>query len=1034
MRTQFRRRPVFAAAHPAAFRLVCAAMLAACFAAAGTGDCFAQYFGRNKVKYESFDFKILRTGNFDLYYYPETETATGDAGRMLERWYARFHFLFGTGLSDRQPVILYANHADFQQTNVIGGLISQGVGGVTEGMKNRVVIPFTGVYREDDHVLGHELVHAFQFDMARQAGGLRRSAGRVPLWFVEGMSEYLTLGHGYPLTSMWMRDAVLRDAVPTIDDVSGDPRYFPYRYGHAIWSYITSRHGDEVVSGLLLAAFRRGFNGAVEEVLGTSVDSLSSGWRESVEKTWGPELEGRSNPGDIGAEVISDGGGMNLSPAVSPDGRHLAYFSRKDIFTLDLYLADARTGEVIRKLVSSASDAHFDALRFIGSSGAWSPDGTRICFVVFEDGDYALAVLDLDSGDIIEKFTVGGVDAIHNIDWSPDGDRLAVSASSGSVSDLHVFHMESGRTEKLTSDRYAELQPAWSPDGRTIAFVTDRGPRTDLGRLVFGPMVIGLMNLDTGRIELVSLPGATKHIDPDFSPDGGWIYFVADPGGVSDIFRRSLESGRTERLTRIATGVSGLTDLSPALSVASVSGDLYFNVFYDMEYRIRSIGADRVESVATPLESGRYPGGTAGFEPSGESRTVEKYLESPPDTLPPAGSFDVTDYETDLDLVYAGMTSVGVATDRYGSSISGGTAFLFSDMLGNHNLGVTAYASGTIKDLGGELVYTNLRNRFNWGVLGGHLSYRTIGTFTELDTVSVGGAQRLAVVYNLVNLRTFVDQGFLLTEYPLSRNRRLELRAGYTHYSYDTEIDRTVTVDGFVVDRYTEDAPSPSSLDLARSSIAYVGDYSFYGFTSPARGRRYRVEVEPSFGSLRFLTATADYRHYLFFNPVTLAARFLHVGRYLKDADNDRLSSLFLGNETLVRGYGIGTFDLSDCSTTGSVLECPGIDRLSGSRIGVVNLELRLPLFGTERYGLIDFTWLPTELSLFLDGGVAWTSTEEPDLELSTDSEGRIPVFSTGAAVRFNLANYLVTQFYMAYPFQRSSRDLQWGFVIAPGW
>src|ERR671913_1422621 len=156
----------------------------------------AQYFGRNKVQYERFDCKVLNTEHFDIYYYPEEEEAVKLAARMAERWYARLSKLLQHELRGRQPLILYAAHPHFQQTNTLQGEISEGTGGVTESAKRRVILPFAGGLAETDHVLGHELVHAFQYDLAaqrtREGGNIRRVAGlqTLPLWFVEGMAEY----------------------------------------------------------------------------------------------------------------------------------------------------------------------------------------------------------------------------------------------------------------------------------------------------------------------------------------------------------------------------------------------------------------------------------------------------------------------------------------------------------------------------------------------------------------------------------------------------------------------------------------------------------------------------------------------------------------------------------------------------------------------------------------------------------------------------------------------------------------------------
>ena len=149
-----------------------------------------QYFGRNKVQFDDFDFEILRTDHFDIHYYPEEAEAVQDAARMGERWYERFARTFQHEFERTKPIILYADHPDFQQTNTLTGFIGEGTGGVTESLKNRVIMPLTGSYWDTDHVLGHELVHAFQYNIAqsRRGGGLQ-GLSTLPLWLIEGMAE-----------------------------------------------------------------------------------------------------------------------------------------------------------------------------------------------------------------------------------------------------------------------------------------------------------------------------------------------------------------------------------------------------------------------------------------------------------------------------------------------------------------------------------------------------------------------------------------------------------------------------------------------------------------------------------------------------------------------------------------------------------------------------------------------------------------------------------------------------------------------------
>jgi hypothetical protein len=234
----------------------------------------AQYFGRNKVQYESFDFRVLQTDHFDIHWYPAESLATADAARMAERWYSRFSQAMTHAFS-KKPIIFYASHPDFQQTNVVGGFIDQSTGGITEGLRTRIVMPFTGIYAENDHVLGHEIVHGFQYDIATtQTGGLQ-NLGSLPLWVIEGIAEYFSVGREDSHTAMWMRDAALRNDIPTINQLTRSNRYFPYRYGQALWAYIGGRYGDEAITRIYRVSLREGFEGAFRRVLGRSTDSVS---------------------------------------------------------------------------------------------------------------------------------------------------------------------------------------------------------------------------------------------------------------------------------------------------------------------------------------------------------------------------------------------------------------------------------------------------------------------------------------------------------------------------------------------------------------------------------------------------------------------------------------------------------------------------------------------------------------------------------------------------------------------------------------
>jgi Peptidase of plants and bacteria/WD40-like Beta Propeller Repeat len=441
----------------------------------------AQYFGRNKVQWEAFDFKVLQTEHFDIYYYPEEEAAVQLASRMAERWYARLSKLLRHELSGRQPLILYAAHPHFQQTNALPGEVGEGTGGVTEMFKRRIVLPFAGGLAETDHVLGHELVHAFQFDMATRRDAQGNAIGpavmMLPLWFIEGMAEYLSIGHVDPNTAMWVRDASAREKMPTIEKLD-DPNFFPYRYGHAFWAYVAGRYGDAAVGDMLRATGPQGdIEQAIQAVLGTDQETLTTDWHAATARTFAPFIETTRRADAFGRMIIGkegSGGEINVSPALSPDGKRVVFLSERSLFSIDMYVAEVATGKVTRKLVETAGDPHFESLQFLSSAGDWAPDNRRFVFAALSAGQPVLTIVDADTGRREREHEFPDIGEIFNPAWSPDGQRVAFSALKGGVLDLYLWTIESGALEQLTNDAFADLDPEWSPDGRQLAFVTDR--------------------------------------------------------------------------------------------------------------------------------------------------------------------------------------------------------------------------------------------------------------------------------------------------------------------------------------------------------------------------------------------------------------------------------------------------------------------------------------------------------------------------------------------------------------------------------
>ncbi|MGE3177967.1 MAG: peptidase S9, partial [Vicinamibacterales bacterium] len=522
----------------------------------------AQYFGRNKVQYKDLEFQILKTEHFDIYFYPTAREGVEMSARMAERWLARLEKQLDHQLRGRQPLVLYASHVDFQQTNTIMGDIGEGTGGVTEALRRRIILPLAGPLADTDHVIGHELVHAFQFDMTTRPDSApgETGANRLPLWFIEGMAEYLSVGPVDPHTAMWLRDAVRDDKLPTIRDLD-NPRYFPYRWGQAFWAYVAGRFGEGVIPRMLVIGAAAGSTeAAIKQVLGVEEKELSSAWQASMRAAYADVLEQATPPNEVGRFVLSEddlGARMNLGPALSPDGKWIAFLSERSLISVDLYVADTATGKRIRKLTSTATSPHFSSLQFIYSAGSWDAASERIAIATVADGKAAIVVINAMNGDRERTITIDEVDEAFNPTWAPDGRSIAFTGMARGLTDLYVLDVQSGAVRALTSDPWADLQPAWSPDGRRIAFITDRFS-SKLDVLDFGPFRLGLIDPATGRVEQVPAFTDGKMINPQWAPDSAGLYFISDRNGVSNLYRVTLD-GDVTQMTNVTTGLSGIT-------------------------------------------------------------------------------------------------------------------------------------------------------------------------------------------------------------------------------------------------------------------------------------------------------------------------------------------------------------------------------------------------------------------------------------------------------------------------------------------
>ncbi|SOE23980.1 WD40-like Beta Propeller Repeat [Spirosomataceae bacterium TFI 002] len=1025
----------------------------------------SQYFGQNKPRYKKIDFEILQSPHFELYHYFEGKKEPNSILLNSEHWYNLHQEVFKLAFIKPNPLIIYKTHPDFQETTAIGGRIGEGTGGVTEGLRNRVVMPMMYSKRQTDHVLGHELVHAFQYQTMINGSDSTSLANiqNLPLFMVEGLAEYMSLGRNDSHTAMWMRDAVENNDLPSIEDlITKQYKYFPYRWGQAFWSYVTATYGDDIIRPLFKETAIYGIEAAFQRNFKMDLDRFSAKFQKELVDTYKPLKDGKSLE-VIGQTLASEknAGEMNVSPAISPDGSMIAYISSKNVLSLDIFIADANTGKTIRRIPSTSFGGHVDSYSFIETAGAWSPDSKNFAIVVQSKGNNKLVVVDIGNGNK-KSFDIDGVESFTNPAWSPDGNSIVVSGLNNGISDLYQFNIKSKEVVNLTKDEYSDMQPEFSPDGRFIYFVSDRDPRSP--RLEKANLGISRLDLATNKIISFDIFFGADNFNPQVSPDGNWVLFLSDRNGYRNLYKFNVTSNEIQELSNYYTGISGITMYSPAISISHENADVAYTYFFNGNYSIVKANLDDFKGVVVENKVDKIAGKLPPLSLLDGRDIVERNLGVA--KLMPGvreSTFEDKKYEARFKLDYLANSGLGVSASRFGTGMGGGITGLFSDMLNNNQLSGTLALNGEIQDFGGQFYYLNQKRPFQFGASIAHIPYQFYDgnlnqdRFTILDTIAQSGnLQQVYAEQKLRISRLFIDQASVFAFKPLSTAKRLEFGLTLSRYSFKVREYGDIgiaTTDGQIIYDYfpqqqSRNANVPKSelpqelQDLYRTSninrlyAAYVGDNATFGTVAPLNGYRYRFQIGQAFGSTSFTEALIDARKYIYLKPLTIAGRIFYEGR-LNPSNLDRvalLNPLSLAFPWYMHGLNGGGFRIQQGFNS------PGAARFSGEQMALANFELRYPFTGPDQLALIKFNYVPSDINFFVDGGMVWSkqsTSGNPDRPLDfVNTVLKDPVISTGMSLRVNVLGYVILEPYFAIPFYDGKKqDMVTGinFMVA-GW
>jgi hypothetical protein len=818
---------------------------------------FAQAFGKNKVQYEPLHWAVLETPHIRLHYYAEEESLARRLAAAAESVCVEYDRRFRLEFRHSIPILLYSAHQLFQQTNATPGLISESVGGITELIKGRVLIPHNGSWSRLEWVTRHELTHAYMLEkLARVMKDHHRTQGYLPpLWFIEGLAEYCGT-HWDADAEGLLRDAVISNrALPLTRSEPIIGTVLMYKEGQSFLLYLAEHFGPDKVFDLLDNWYRADdFETAFRLTFGRRLPEVDREWFADLKRHYYPAIADAQTAPERG-QRLTRRGHFNLGPRALPSASardttvRFCYFAARES-GVELVLSEpgkkGRRRE--RRLLRAGQSPSFESFHLFRNRPDASASGV-VALSSKRGGRDALYLVD-GTGRVMRRLEFPHLVAILDPSIVPGDQAVVFSAQEyGGRSDLYRASWPEGRVhlERLTNDDFDDLEPDVSPDGRFVAFASDRGPD--------GRYAIFRLALAGGVPEPISRPVQGDDRQPVYSPDGRWIAFRSTRGGTSDLYVRPAEpSQEARRVTRL---------VGPAYDpdwIPSGRGLLF-------------TGQDRVEFQAYQI----------AFDP--DSLSPELETPSASDSLPLQLALDgaaETRHETAV-VYHTGprrpyerrlgldLIQNGIAFDP-GLGGAGGGQIAMSDVLGNEQfhffLANDADRFGNFWDgFEGGVTYINQGQRLNYGL----------------------GIFRLTQVYDadLDAVRRERRFGILgLARYPFSKFTRVE---------------------GSVVIRHASDhllrSGTFQDVDLVSHYLSLVHDNSGWTQLGPSVGSRWILSAgftrDLTSGAGDFTTLLGEVRHYVLPIPVIVSAtRVQAQSTFGEDAQH-----FYLGGATSLRGY-----------------------------------------------------------------------------------------------------------------------------------
>lgn len=917
-------------------------------------------FGKNKIVFNTHTWKRLRTTHFNIYFPEDIADLAKQAAVIAEEAASYLSEKMDHDLSSPVPLIIYPSAQDFQGTNIIPHLIGEGTGGFTELMQRRVAIPVTGSWSRLRHVITHELVHVFQFDILL-GDGIDSVIGapylRMPLWLMEGMAEYYSLGWDESVEH-FLRDAVMYEALPSLQMINNYqvPSYYSfYKFGQAIFYFIASEYGERKIIEIFkdIRDTRLNLDQLFQIHLGKNVKELNLEWRRWLQRRYWPIVGKRNfyNEGNVllRTDHLKKWTPLNLKPSVSPDGKKIAYFTNENLYTNIAVAGFPKKGEEKklskkRMIVDGNITSRFEQLKVFSNRISWSADSKRIIFVAKSKAKDYIYFVNARNGRLVKKILLPFRSVSYPTFYDKLGQIVFVAVRRDHT-EIYRYHITSKKLEPLVEDGFDKREPLLSPDGKILYYISNENQVNDFsnnsGRLI-------AYNLNT-KVKKQLLGNVDKITSMDISSDGKRLLYVSSEKGVQNIYLASLESDIQEDPRQITNTLGGAHYPRFFPDTKKMVFNSYYIYGYDIaEKKLSDSGnQENADVEELPLDRFKVP----SLQEVVFLRGIDNYrMRIEPEIL-------------GLSLGYSAYGLIGFIQSN------------FTDMMGDYRVQTTVFYNSDDKDANFQLTYVDLKERWNWfaGI------YR-IKNFLNVITLSNLNEIFINSNYDTKSMNRY---GFFVgTMYPFNRFFRTELKFSSSRYEKE-----------FYPIYEKEDIAG----NLHDVSAALIFDNTLWGKSYPVQGNRsflqYSSSVDLSGHDIDIQHVDLDFRQYFrLTRKYSFAFRTVYGRVFGPDAE---LFPYEIGGFFTIRGHPFRAY--------------------RGTEMALMNVEFRFPFVEAIRFGWpFQFTLGEIGGLWFVDMGAAWG----PEEFRFQDEDGRFDTVkaSYGFGLRAVLLPFIIFRLDFASP------------------